>query len=113
MTHAKREERSARTLATVRVVLPSQLRDLARIDGEVALPVAAPVTQRGVIDAIEAAYPMLRGTLRDPATGRRRPLVRFYACGEDYSDGEPDAPLPEAVRSSTEPYLVVGAIAGG
>ena len=97
----------------IRVVLPAQLRDLARVDGEVALPVAAPVTQRSVIDAIEAAYPMLRGTLRDPATGRRRPLVRFYACGEDHSYGEPDTPLPDAVADGTEPYLVVGAIAGG
>jgi sulfur-carrier protein len=99
--------------ATVRVVLPSLLRDLARVQGELTLEVTRPVTQRAVIDAIEAAYPMLRGTLREPATGRRRALVRFYACEEDRSYDDPDAPLPEAVAMGTEPYLVVGAIAGG
>jgi sulfur-carrier protein len=97
----------------IRVVLPSPLRDLARVSGEVVLAVSAPVTQRRLIDALEAAYPMLRGTVRDPVTGRRRALVRFYACSEDHSNAEPDAPLPEAVAEGREPYLVVGAIAGG
>lgn len=98
---------------SIRVVLPSPLRDLARVSGEVVLTVSAPVTQRRLIDALEAAYPMLRGTVRDPVTGRRRALVRFYACSEDHSNDEPDAPLPEAVAEGKEPYLVVGAIAGG
>jgi len=97
----------------IRVVLPSPLRDLARVSGEVVLAVSAPVTQRQLIDALEAAYPMLRGTVRDPVTGRRRALVRFYACSEDHSNDEPDAPLPAAVAEGKEPYLVVGAIAGG
>jgi sulfur-carrier protein len=97
----------------IRVVLPSPLRDLARVSGEVVLTVSAPVTQRRLIDALEAAYPMLRGTVRDPVTGRRRALVRFFACSEDHSNDEPDAPLPEAVAEGKEPYLVVGAIAGG
>ncbi len=98
---------------TIRVVLPSPLRDLARVSGEVVLSVSAPVTQRRLIDALEAAYPMLRGTVRDPVTGRRRALVRFYACSEDHSNDEPDALLPESVAQGKEPYLVVGAIAGG
>jgi hypothetical protein len=83
------------------------------VPGEITLNIAGPVTQAGVIDAIEARYPMLRGTLRDGATRRRRSLVRFYACEEDLSHDEPDAPLPDAVARGAEPYLVVGAIAGG
>lgn len=97
----------------VRVLLPSLLRDMIGAPGEIALDIAGPVTQASVIDSIEARYPMLRGTLRDVATGRRRSLVRFYACEEDLSHDEPDAPLPEAVARGAEPYLVVGAIAGG
>jgi sulfur-carrier protein len=99
--------------AMVRVALPFHLRTLARVDGEVALAVDGQVTQRSVLDALEARFPPLRGTLRDHATGRRRPLVRFFACGEDLSNEAPDAPLPDAVAAGREPYLIVGAIAGG
>jgi sulfur-carrier protein len=97
----------------IRVVLPAHLRTLARVNGDVQLEVAGPVTQRSVLDALEAAYPMLRGTLRDHVTQQRRPFVRFFACQEDLSHESPDAPLPEAVASGAEPFLVVGAIAGG
>ena len=97
----------------IRVVLPAHLRTLARVDGEVKLAVEGPVTQRSVLDALEARYPMLGGTLRDHVTKQRRPFVRFFACEEDLSHELPDAPLPEAVANGTEPFLVVGAIAGG
>jgi molybdopterin synthase sulfur carrier subunit len=97
----------------IRVVLPEHLRRLARVSGELQLQVAAPVTQRSVLDAIEAAYPMLRGTIRDHTTQRRRAFVRFFACEEDLSHESPDAPLPDAVTQGTEPFLVVGAMAGG
>jgi hypothetical protein len=97
----------------IRVVLPAHLRTLARVDGEVKIDVAGPVTQRSVLDALEAAYPMLRGTIRDHVTRQRRPFLRFFACGEDLSHESPDAPLPDAVSGGTEPYLVVGAMAGG
>jgi sulfur-carrier protein len=97
----------------IRVVLPLHLRTLARVDGEVALAVDAPVTQRTILDALEARYPMLRGTVRDHATLRRRPLVRFFACEEDVTHASPDDPLPEAIASGAEPFLIVGAIAGG
>lgn len=97
----------------MRVALPAHLRTLARVDGEVELEVAAPLTQRAVLDALEARYPMLRGTIRDQATGRRRAFMRYFACGEDLSHEAPDAPLPEAVARGTEPFMVVGAIAGG
>jgi sulfur-carrier protein len=97
----------------IRVVLPAHLRTLARIDGEVKLDVAAPVTQRSVLDALEASYPVLCGTIRDRDHGRRRAMVRFFACQEDLSHEAPDAPLPEAVTSGAEPYLIVGAMAGG
>jgi len=97
----------------IRVVLPAHLRTLARIKGEVQLEVAGQATQRGVLDALEARYPMLGGTLRDHVTGERRPFVRFFACEEDLSHESPDAPLPDAVASGIEPFLVVGAIAGG
>jgi sulfur-carrier protein len=97
----------------IRVVLPAHLRTLARISGEVALEVDGGVTQRSVLDALEARYPMLQGTLRDHVTQQRRPFVRFFACQEDLSHESPDAPLPEAVASGAEPFLVVGAIAGG
>ncbi len=97
----------------IRVVLPAPLRTLARVDGEVRLAVDAPVTQRAVLDALEARYPMLRGTIRDHDTCRRRPFVRFFACEEDLSHEPPDTPLPEAVARGAEPFMVVGAMAGG
>lgn len=97
----------------IRVVLPAPLRRLARIEGEVVLAVEGPVTQRTVLDALEAAYPMLRGTTRDQTTLERRAFLRFYACRRDLTFEPPDAPLPEAVARGDEPYLVVGAIAGG
>ena len=97
----------------IRVVLPFHLRTLARVDGEVELEVNGPVTQRSVLDALEARYPMLCGTIRDHVTQQRRAFVRFFACEEDLSHESPDAPLPEAVASGVEPFLVIGAIAGG
>jgi sulfur-carrier protein len=97
----------------IRVILPAHLRTLARVDDEVQLQVDEQVTQRAVLDALEARYPMLRGTMRDQVTLRRRPFVRFFACEQDLSHELPDAPLPEAVASGTEPFLVVGAMAGG
>ena len=97
----------------IRVVLPQHLRTLARVDGEVELQVEGPVTQRSVLDALEARYPVLRGTIRDHVTQRRRPFVRFFACEQDLSHEPPDAPLPDAVAMGAEPFLVVGAIAGG
>ena len=97
----------------IRVVLPAHLRTLAQTASEVELEVEAPVTQRSVLDALEARYPMLRGTVRDHVTQQRRPFVRFFACGEDLSHEPPDAPLPPAVASGAEPFLLVGAIAGG
>ena len=101
----------------IRVVLPAHLRKLAHVDGEVKLDVApgadGRVTQRAVLDALEARYPMLRGTIRDHATHKRRPFVRFFACQEDLSHEAPDAPLPEAVAAGAEPFMIVGAIAGG
>ncbi|HEU4690931.1 MAG TPA: MoaD/ThiS family protein [Vicinamibacterales bacterium] len=97
----------------IRVVLPWHLRNLARVDGEVAIAVPGQVTQRSVLDALEQAYPVLRGTIRDHDTSKRRPFLRFFACEEDLSHESPDAPLPEAVVQGREPFLVVGAIAGG
>ena len=97
----------------IRVVIPAPLRRLAKIDGEVALDVVAPVTQRSILDALELRYPMLRGTTRDQATQKRRAFMRFFACGMDLSDDPPDAAVPEAVARGEEPFLVVGAIAGG
>jgi sulfur-carrier protein len=97
----------------IRVVLPSHLRALARIDGEVALDVAEPVTQRTVLDALEVRYPVLRGTIRDHEGGPRRAFIRFFACEQDLSHDPPDTPLPAAVTAGTEPYLIVGAMAGG
>jgi molybdopterin synthase sulfur carrier subunit len=96
-----------------KVVLPPHLRALAHVDGEVGLEVAAPVTQRSVLDALEARYPMLRGTIRDHVTQLRRPMVRFFACGEDLSHESPDAPLPDAIAKGSEPFVIIGAIAGG
>lgn len=97
----------------IRVELPAHLRTLARMDGEVTLRVESPATQRTVLDALEASYPVLRGTIRDHVTHLRRPFVRFFACEMDLSHEAPDAPLPDAVASGTEPLLVVGAMAGG
>ena len=97
----------------IRVVLPAHLRTLAHVDREVTLAVTGQVTQRSVLDALEACYPMLRGTMRDHATQRRRALVRFFACQQDLSNEPPDAPLPDAVATGAEPFLIVGAIAGG
>ncbi len=97
----------------IRVVLPAHLRTLARVDGDVTLRVEAPVTVRSVLDALEAQYPMLRGTIRDHLTLERRPFLRFFACEEDLSHEPPDAPLPDAVVNGTEPFFIIGAIAGG
>ena len=97
----------------IRVVLPAHLRTLARVDGEVQLDVAGPATQRGVLDALEADFPMLRGTMRDHETQQRRAFVRFFACEQDLSHEPPDAPLPAAVALGAEPFVVVGAMAGG
>ena len=97
----------------IRVELPQHLRTLAGVGREVALEVSAPATQRSLIDAIEASYPMLRGTIRDYSTDRRRAFLRFFACEEDLSHELPDTPLPDAVVSGAEPFLIVGALAGG
>jgi molybdopterin synthase sulfur carrier subunit len=97
----------------IRVELPPHLRGLARISGEVELDIQGPATQRSVLDALESRYPMLSGTIRDHITQKRRPFLRFFACGEDLSHEQPDAPLPDAVASGAEPLLIVGAIAGG
>jgi hypothetical protein len=100
-------------VSAIRVVLPEHLRTLARVEGEVTLEVRGPVTQRSVLDALEARYPMLSGTIRDHRTFRRRAYLRFFACEQDLSHESPDAPLPDAVASGAEPYLVIGAMAGG
>ncbi len=97
----------------IRVVIPTHLRTLARVSGEIELEVSGPVTQRSVLDALEARYPMLRGTIRGHVTKERRAFVRFFACGEDLSHELPDAPLPEAVATGAEPFVVLGAMAGG
>jgi sulfur-carrier protein len=97
----------------IRIVLPAHLRSLARVNGEVELDVKNRATQRAVLDALEARYPMLRGTIRDHLTHQRRPFVRFFACTQDLSHESPDAPLPDAVARGAEPLLIVGAIAGG
>jgi hypothetical protein len=98
---------------TIRVELPQHLRTLAHVGREVQIQVETPVTQRSVLDAVEAAYPMLRGTIRDHGTQQRRAFLRFFACEEDLSHEPPDSPLPDAVVSGKEPFLIVGAIAGG
>jgi sulfur-carrier protein len=97
----------------IRVLLPAHLRTLAQVSGEVTLQVEGPVTQRSVLDALEARYPALRGTIRDHVTQQRRPFLRFFACGEDLSHQPPDAPLPDAVVAEAEPFLVIAAVAGG
>jgi sulfur-carrier protein len=97
----------------IRVILPYHLRTLAHVGAEVQLDVAGPVTPRSILDALEARYPMLRGTIRDHVTHQRRPLLRFFACEEDLSHDSPDVPLPEKIASGAEPFLIIGAIAGG
>ena len=97
----------------IKVVLPQHLRTLADVGSEIEVDVAGPVTQRAVLDALEASYPVLRGTIRDHVTLRRRPFVRFFACEQDLSHDPPDTPLPEAVVNGAEPFLVIGAMAGG
>ena len=97
----------------IRVLLPQHLRTLARVGGEVMIEVNGPATQRSVIDALEYSYPMLRGTIRDHVTHERRPFLRFFACAEDWSHEAPDTPLPKEVTSGAEPFLIIGAIAGG
>ncbi len=97
----------------IRVVLPAPLRELARVDGELQFDIAAPVTQRNTLDAVEARFPMLRGTIRDQVTQKRRPFIRFFACESDLSHDPPDTPLPDPVQHGLEPFLIVGAIAGG
>jgi sulfur-carrier protein len=112
LANFRRDFSKSRNTQMIRVILPYHLRMLANIAGEVTLDVAAP-TQRTVLDALESRYPMLRGTIRDHATGQRRPFLRFYACERDLSLDSPDAPLPELVGTGAEPFLVIGAIAGG
>jgi hypothetical protein len=97
----------------IRVIIPQHLRTLAHVGSEVELELDAPVTLRSVLDALEARYPMLRGTIRDQVTQQRRPFLRFFACEQDLSHETPDAPLPEAVASGKEPFIIIGAIAGG
>jgi len=97
----------------IRVTLPAHLRKLARVEGEVTLEVAGPVTQRSILDALEARYPVLRGTVRDHVTQKRRAFIRFFACEQDLSNDSPDAPVPEAVMRAAEPFMIVGAMAGG
>jgi sulfur-carrier protein len=97
----------------IRVVLPPHLRKLAKVEGEVKLEINGPITQKSVLDALESSYPMLQGTIRDHVTHKRRPFVRFFACEQDLSHEPPDTPLPDAVASGAEPFMIVGAIAGG
>lgn len=97
----------------IRIVLPAHLRRLAQVGSEVQVEVKGPATQQSVLDALEAAYPMLRGTIRDQLTRQRRPFIRFFACEEDHSNDSPDAPLPEVVATGAEPFMVIGAMAGG
>jgi hypothetical protein len=97
----------------IRVYLPAHLRTLARLSGEAELQVEGPITQRSILDALEARYPTLRGTIRDHVTQQRRPFVRFFACEQDLSHEPPDAPLPDAIATGAEPFMIVGAIAGG
>ena len=97
----------------IRVTLPAHLRKLAHVDGEVSLEIAGQITQRSILDALEANYPMLRGTIREHVSGKRRAFVRFFACGEDLSHESPDTPLPDAIATGAQPFMIVGAIAGG
>jgi molybdopterin converting factor small subunit len=97
----------------IRVTLPAHLRKLAHVDGEVSLDIAGQITQRSILDALEARYPMLRGTIREHVSGQRRAFVRFFACGDDLSHESPDTPLPQAIATGAQPFMIVGAIAGG
>ena len=97
----------------IRVTLPAHLRKLAQVDGEVSLEIEGQITQRSILDALEARYPMLRGTIREHVSGKRRAFVRFFACGEDLSHESPDTPLPVAIANGAQPFMIVGAIAGG
>lgn len=97
----------------IRVVLPAHLRTLARVEGEIQLDMALPITQQTILDALEAQFPMLRGTIRDQDTTKRRPFIRFFACAQDLSHENPDTPLPKTVATGVEPFLIVGAMAGG
>ena len=97
----------------IRVTLPVHLRKLAQVDGEVSLEIEGQITQRSILDALEARYPMLRGTIREHVSGKRRAFVRFFACGEDLSHESPDTPLPVAIATGAQPFMIVGAIAGG
>ena len=97
----------------IRVTLPAHLRKLAHVDGEVSLEIAGQITQRSILDALGARYPMLRGTIREHGSGKRRAFVRFFACGDDLSHESPDTPLPEAIATGAQPFMIVGAIAGG
>jgi sulfur-carrier protein len=97
----------------IRVTLPAHLRKLAHVDGEISLEIEGQITQQSILDALEARYPMLRGTIRDHVSGKRRAFVRFFACAEDLSHESPDTPLPEVVATGAQPYMIVGAIAGG
>ena len=97
----------------IRVTLPAHLRTLAHVNSEVHLEISGPITQRSILDALESQYPMLRGTIRDHVTFQRRPFLRFFACSEDFSHESPDAPLPPPIADGTEPFMIVGAIAGG
>jgi hypothetical protein len=98
---------------TIRVILPPHLRKLAQVGAELELDVEGPITQRSILDALEARYPMLRGTIRDHGTQKRRPFLRFFACNQDFSHETPETPLPAAIATGEEPFLIVGAIAGG
>jgi molybdopterin synthase sulfur carrier subunit len=97
----------------IRVILPAHLRALSKVDGEVILDLTGPITCRSILDTLESHYPMLQGTIRDHDTQQRRPFIRFFACEEDHSHDSPDAPLPDAIAKGTEPFIVLGAIAGG
>jgi molybdopterin converting factor small subunit len=97
----------------IRITLPAHLRKLAQVDGEVSLEIEGQITQRSILDALEARYPMLRGTIREHVSGKRRAFVRFFACGEDLSHESPDTPLPVAIATGAQPFMIVGAIAGG
>ena len=97
----------------IRITLPAHLRKLAQVDGEVSLEIEGQITQRSILDALEARYPMLRGTIREHVSGKRRAFVRFFACGEDLSHESPDTPLPVAIANGAQPFMIVGAIAGG
>ena len=113
MDIAASDDRPLSNTAQVQVVLPYHLKNLAQTSSEVTIDVPLPVTQRSILEALEATYPVLRGTIRDYATQKRRPLIRFFACQQDVSHDSPDALLPDAVAVGTEPFLIVGAIAGG